>query len=191
MCPKSAKSVYCPSCGVEVEPFVVIEGGSEIPRCSNCGLNLTEIAEVVRKTSLECIVFAEDSDLLRNHLTRILVENKVSREVLPCQNGVEFISAATRRLREKLPINLGILDVEMPVLNGIQAAISLREIEKGLKVKRKIPLLFFTVRKCDDEFKKFLKSFEPSSYVNKGVSGSPEELANRAYRVIQRLLSLS
>lgn len=191
MCPRPSKSSYCPSCGVEVETFVVIEGGNEIPRCANCGLSLEDIAEPQKKTSLECIVFAEDSDLLRNLLTKLLLEKKISNEVLACQNGVEFISTATRRLREKLPINLGILDVEMPVLNGIQAAISLREIERGLKVKRKIPLLFFTVRKCDDEFKKFLKSFEPSSYVNKGASSSPEELANRAYRVIQRLLSLS
>ncbi|MDD5223988.1 MAG: response regulator [bacterium] len=185
----SSKKTYCPSCGVEVDSYVILESGNEVTHCASCGLTLTDRLEAPPVKTLDCIVYAEDSDLLRNLITRLLVDKKIGREVIPCKNGAEFISNATRRLREKQPVNLGILDVEMPIINGIQAAVSLREIEKGLVAKKKIPLLFFTVRKCDDEFKKFLKSFEPSSYVNKGASDSPEELANRAYRVISKLLS--
>lgn len=184
-----SKKTYCPSCGVEVDTYVILESGSEVIHCASCGLTLTEHLEPPPAKILDCIIYAEDSDLLRNLITRLLVDKKIGREVIPCKNGAEFISHATRRLREKQPVNLGILDVEMPIINGIQAAFSLREIEKGLGANKKIPLLFFTVRKCDEEFKKFLKSFQPSSYVNKGASDSPEELANRAYRVISRLLS--
>jgi hypothetical protein len=75
----------------------------------------------------------------------------------------------------------------MQFMTVIQAAISMREMEKTFGRKRKTPILFFTGKPCDDRFKAVLKQLEPSSYVNKGQSPDPMELVKRVYKVLQIL----
>lgn len=185
-----AKRVYCPSCGVEVDGYTMIQKGVEISHCSICGLVIPEDDDKSAASTLEllkCVALAEDSDTLRRMLEQMLVQQKIAREVVAAKNGVEFVSLISKRLKDDLPISLAILDVEMPVMTGIQAAASLREIEKTFGRKRKTPILFFTSKPCDDRFKAILKQLEPSSYVNKGQNPEPVELVKRVYKVLQVL----
>lgn len=179
---------YCPSCGIQVETYTMLQDGEEKPYCSSCGLDLSNVEKTVKAEALKCIVLAEDSETLRKTLGKSLVESGLASGVVSASNGVEFVSAVTKRFRENLPVSLAILDVEMPVLSGIQAAVSLREIEKSFNKQRRVPLLFFTAKKCDDKFKAILKKLQPSSYVNKGASGDPTDLVQRVEKVLYMLL---
>ncbi len=183
--------VYCPSCGIDVEPFVLTGGGREVVHCSICGLVLDSDATTSPPPPtelLKTVLIAEDTEAVRVTVAKALVDQKVAREILQSRNGAEFVAQATQRLREGKPISLVILDVEMPIMNGVQAARSLRELETQLGLKRRIPILFFTTRKCDDRFKTVLQQVQPSSYVNKGSSQDPASLAARVMKVLQILL---
>lgn len=185
------KKVYCASCGIDVEPFSISAGGEEVIHCSICGLVLDLDAskdEEPEVRKLKRVGVAEDSDTLRNLLTKVLKDQGVGEEVFGTSNGVEFVQEVNHYFQSKKALSLAILDVEMPMMSGVQAALNLREMEKKYHLKRKTPILFFTSRKCDDRFKAVLKQLEPSSYVNKGASSDPKELVRRVYKVLMVLL---
>ncbi len=186
-----ANKIFCPSCGEKVDYFVMLSGGDEIKHCSVCGLILhdePEQAEDKLKT-LQHVVAAEDNTLLLKTVSRMLQDKKIAKSVDACKNGEEFITTTVNRIKEGQPISLVILDVNMPILNGINAAVIMRAVEKGYDKKRPTPLLFFTSYKCDDTFKKVLKYCKPAKYINKGAGASPEQFAERLYQVIYQLLS--
>lgn len=179
---------YCPSCGEETDVFVMIVGGVEKAHCSQCGLMLDEIVGA-KAEALDTVLVAEDSAVLRDTLSTALREMKIARSVIACPDGKVFLSALSERMKNNEPVNLVILDVQMPVINGINAAKTMRAMEEGFKRPRKIPILFFSVVRCDENFKKFLVFCKPAAYVNKGVSMTPEKLAGRVSEVVSRLLT--
>src|SRR5574341_1114219 len=179
---------YCPSCGEEVEVFIMVQAGVEKAHCSQCGLMLDELTGKGMEP-LETVIVAEDSGVLREMLAATLREKKLARRVITCPDGKEFLSSLSEKLKNDEIVNLAILDVQMPVINGINAAKTMRAIEEGFKRPKKIPILFFSVVRCDESFKKFLNFCKPSAYLNKGTSGTPEQLASRVTEVISRLLS--
>ena len=179
---------FCPSCGEEVDVFVTLRGGTERAHCSHCGLALEELAEPPRAKHLDTVLIAEDSALLRRTLYDMLIENKLAKRVYTCRDGKEFISSITEEMKEGTPVSLVILDVNMPGVNGIDAARILRALEERLQRPKKIPILFFTVVKCDERFRKMLEFCKPSAYLNKSSSSTPERLTQRVREVIKRLL---
>jgi len=187
MGPKTPQG-YCPSCGETVDAFVMITGGEEKIHCSQCGLMLDEIKDKTVEP-LETVIIAEDSGVLREMLGTTLREKKVARSVITCPDGKDFLSSLTEKMKNNEPVNLAILDVQMPLINGINAAKTMRAMEEGFKRTKKIPILFFSVVRCDENFKKFLNFCKPAAYLNKGTSATPEQLASRVYEVISRLLS--
>lgn len=182
------EKAYCPSCGVDTEVIVMLAQGDEVKRCGTCGLRLDDI-EGPSPPLLTRIVIAEDSTLLREMATDALKENGLAQEVVACRTGEECVEALRRGFQEEKPVNLAILDVHMPGLDGIEAARSLRNMEKEFERPFPVPILFFTVRPCDEDFKKVLNSCHPSAYVNKGVASSPEDLSQRICSVVRKLLA--
>lgn len=183
----SLKRAYCPSCGEEVDVFVMIAGGEERPHCSQCGLILDERV-VEKKRSLESVFIAEDSYSLRSALSEILLSKKIAKNVVEASDGREFLAKITDAFKKGMNVNLIILDVNMPNIDGINAAKTLRALEDGFRRDSKVPILFFSVVKCDENFKRFLQILTPSAYLNKGKEGTPEQLAERVYQIIKRLL---
>ncbi len=184
----AGKKMYCPSCGVEVDAVPATYQGKVIWQCPICGLVLEEDETSLPSPKiLERVVVAEDSETVANLIKKVLVNKKYSRDVVVTSNGVEFISAITELFKNGERVDLVILDVEMPILNGIQAALSLRELEKKAG-RSKTPILFFTGRSADDKFKMILKRLQPSSYVNKGTSQNPMDLMKRMEKVMKILL---
>jgi CheY-like chemotaxis protein len=169
----------------------MLSEGDEIKHCSVCGLILLQesAADEEQVKSLQHVVAAEDSAALLKTVSRMLMDKKISKSVDACKNGEEFITIAVERLKKNQPISLAILDVNMPILNGINAAVIFRAIETGYGKKRPTPILFFTAYKCDDTFKKVLKYCKPAKYINKGTGSSPEQFAERLYQVIAQLLT--
>ncbi len=188
---QASDKLYCPSCGDQVEFFVMLNEGDEIKHCSSCGLILHEEQKTQKKKikTLQNVVAAEDNNLLLKTLSRMLKEKKITKTVDATKNGEDFITTVVDRIKNNKPISLVILDVNMPILNGINAAVIFRAIEKGYGKKNTTPILFFTSYKCDDTFKKVLKYCKPAKYINKGTGASPEEFAERLYQVVYQLLS--
>lgn len=187
----SEDKIYCASCGEKVGFFVMLSEGDEIRHCSVCGLILhgEEAGGKKELKTLAHVVAAEDNALLLKTLTRMLQQKKISKTVDACKNGEDFITTTMNRIKNGEPISLVILDVNMPILNGINAAVIMRSIESAFGKKRLTPILFFTSYKCDDTFKKVLKYTKPAKYINKGAGASPEQFAERLYQVVYQLLT--
>jgi CheY-like chemotaxis protein len=188
----SVSQAYCPGCGEDVDVFVMtVEGveGLEEKRCIHCGLTLERnkaVEQPVIKT-FKHVISADDSRIIQSILSEMLLEAKVAEHVDICNNGMEFLSVITKQYLDKEKIDLVILDVNMPILNGISAAIALRALEKGFGIPP-VPIMFFTVKKCDETFQKVLNFCQPSRYLNKGVSSSPAEIVRRVSEVATRLV---
>jgi response regulator RpfG family c-di-GMP phosphodiesterase len=185
---KKPLRAFCPSCGEEVDVYVLVSKGDEQPHCTLCGLNLGKFAEPPRAKFLDAVFIAEDSDLLRKTLHDRLVEARIAKKVFTCRDGREFITSVSEEIKGGLPVNLVILDVNMPGINGIDAAKIMRALEERLQRAKKIPILFFTVVKCNENFRKILEFCRPSAYLNKGSSSTSERLTQRVNEVIHRLL---
>jgi len=177
---------YCPSCGETVESIVMVREGDEHVMCACCGMVFKDVVKPIR--TLRAVLAAEDSPVLLRKVAEMLEAKEITRTVIPCKNGEEFLENTVSRLRAALPVSLAILDVNMPILNGVNAAIAVRAVERGMGTSQKIPVLFFTSHKCDANFQKMLKYCTPAHYINKGAGSSPEEFAERLYKVITGLL---
>jgi CheY-like chemotaxis protein len=117
----------------------------------------------------------------------MLLKRKLCRTVLAAANGQEFVAGFTKRLAEGRDTDLVILDLEMPLMDGITAARVLRSLE-GKHSVGKVPILFFSGRKCDDSLKQQMALLAPASYVNKGNESDPEKLVERIDQLVTYLL---
>ena len=179
---------FCPGCGDNVSTYEVKRDGVVEVRCNFCGLTLEQaVFDDVKET--ECILVAEDSELIRLMLNDALVENNIARKIVTSVNGFDFVTKLTDRFEKREPVDLVILDIQMPIMSGINAALALRAIETGFqRENRRIPILFFSVKKCDDTLLKVMKFCTPAQYVNKGTSDSKEQLFGRIKQVLAQLL---
>jgi len=135
----------------------------------------------------DCIILAEDSELTRSILKDMITRRGLSRRVISCSNGFEFVINYIKSRNDKLPIKLIILDVVMPVLNGISAAVASRAWEKTQGIDP-IPLLYFTSKRCDETFKRVIQHTRPAMYINKGSSDSAVQLEIRIEKLINQML---
>ena len=183
---------FCPSCGENVDTYVLEREGEsfgeveEEIRCTHCNMYVHDPCKKKIKAA-KSILISEDSSMIRELMGDVLISKNLSKKVVTSKDGSEFITVFSKAIREKAPFSLVLLDVGMPVLNGIHAAIAIRAIEKALDMKP-TPILFFTAYKCDENFKKVLTHCKNAKYVNKGVSSTPDLLASRIAQVVERLL---
>ncbi len=184
-----AEKRYCPSCGENVETIVMVREGDEQVACARCGFVFKDTVQPME--ALRAVLVAEDSPALLRKVSEMMEAREVTKTVVSCKNGEEFLETAVSRLRAGLPISMVILDINMPILNGVYAAIALRAAERGMGSREKIPVLFFTGNRCDDTLKKVIKFCAPAHYINKGAGSGPEEFAQRLYDVITGFLQSS
>jgi CheY-like chemotaxis protein len=184
----SSPAVYCPACGVETSTEKVSREGKDVTICVVCGLTL-EVSEALPYQPVGDIIFADDSDLLRLALEDMLLDKKLANSVIASSNGQEFLTAFTERLVAGNPPDLAMLDVQMPILNGFHAAISLRAVEKAFKRPKLTPIMFFSAYPCDEKAKRILQFCKKSIYVNKVSSPNLVELAGRVEQVLITLVT--
>ena len=183
---------FCPSCGENADTLVMEKAGNspgEITEelcCNICGM-LVEDRCKKEVTPADSILIADDSQMMREFMHDALTASNLCRMVVTSNDGSEFITRFSRGISEKKRFSLVVLDVAMPVLNGINAAIAMRAIEKALKMKA-TPILFCTAYKCDENFRKVLSFCTPARYLNKGSSSTPDMLATRIKQIVELLL---
>lgn len=160
---------HCAACGEGVEGYEVDLGGVTEIRCSRCGLPLERHA-TVRPLRFRRVLLADDSAFFTEGLKGYLEERGLCNDVAVAADGAAALGLATAGLRERTPYALVVLDLLMPKLNGIHAAVALRAVEKAFGGFRS-PLLFLSSRRIDPSLKPLLDELQPAFYLNKSAGG--------------------
>lgn len=80
----------------------------------------------MKKISI-CIV--DDHTLFRNGLKLLLSTLNFIGEIFEANNGEEFVNGLKNN-----PVDIALLDIEMPIMNGIEAAKRAKEIQPSIKI---------------------------------------------------------
>jgi CheY-like chemotaxis protein len=171
---------YCLCCDEEV-PFNTVERDQRRElTCAYCGftLDVQKLWEPVKPKEEGCILVAEDSAYTRKTIEDLLRGKKFAANVFSFENGLAMISEYSSLLSAKRPVKIAIIDLNMPVMDGLTAARTMRALENQNKVPR-IPIVFFSAEKADQVLRNHMENLEPANYVNKGASLDPDNLKGR------------
>jgi CheY-like chemotaxis protein len=176
---------FCICCGEDVPYSRRTRDGNEELTCVHCGF----VVGTRRESSgaADCIITADDTASVRELLKGLLLNKGLAETVIAAENGQEFVGIFSQRLADHQPVDLVILDLEMPVMGGVSAARVMRAVEDKYHARR-TPILFFSSQKCDDALKRQLGVFAPASYVNKGSSPHFDDLVERIDQLVTSLL---
>lgn len=179
---------YCLCCGEDVPTNTVYRDGNTEITCLYCGFVLG-LKDKSREAHARCILTADDSSFIRNLLTQLLRGKGLAEDVLSFENGMTFLAEFNKRISAPDGVSLAILDLHMPVMDGLKAAMTMRAIEAKHQRDNRTPIVFFSARKCDEALKKQLSQCSPAVYFNKGESPDPTDLADRVDRLVSYILS--
>ncbi len=137
-----------------------------------------------RKETLKDVAFvAEDSDFLKTLLKEIIIKKSLAQDVITVTNGLDLISEFTRAIEAGRRPLFAIVDLSMPVMDGLTAVKTIRSIEEKMSIDR-MPVVFFSAIKADEDFKKQMELLRPANYINKGSSEKKEDLVQRIEALI-------
>lgn len=177
---------YCPSCGEKVETAVRDYGRGQEICCVYCGFPILAV-HVQQFSYKQSVIIVDDSKLLVEMMKDYFEKNSLTKTLHLCYDGGAFVKQFTKSLYEGEDIGLVILDIMMPILSGINAAIAMRAIEQGFDRER-IPILFFSAKKADEQLIAAMKYCAPAHYVCKVEAEDSKELCERVYKVANNLL---
>ncbi len=190
---------YCLCCGEEVR-FNRIERNERIEMtCVYCGfllsfedealLTMQEPTSTTWSDRLQRILVADDSKFTRKIIRDLLVERNIANEIMTFENGLELTSAFAKLVTEKKSVDVAIIDINMPVMDGLTAAKTIRSIESQNNLPH-IPIAFFSVIKADDNLRNQMNMLAPANYVNKGSDPDPDKLAERVEQLLSYFMQL-
>lgn len=134
---------------------------------------------------LDTVIVADDSPTIRAHIEDIFRDRGFARDVICFENGREMLQGYVQIKNAGGNIGLVVLDLEMPVMNGIVAASTLRQIEKQ-RGYEPATILFFSSRKRDQRLDAGLQKLKPAMYINKGDMDQ-SALRGRLARIVDLL----
>ncbi|HEC97757.1 MAG TPA: response regulator [Nitrospirae bacterium] len=171
---------YCLCCGENVPCNIVIRNERRELTCTFCGfiLGTDSLWEDRRRAAGTYALIAEDSKFTRTLLKELILKKVLASEVTALSNGLELVSEYSRLLSGDIRVRFVIIDLNMPVMDGLTAARTLRTLEEKKK-KKKVPILFFSGIKADEGFKKQMELLAPANYVNKGADSDTKVLVRR------------
>src|SRR5438270_7474170 len=197
---------FCPSCGGNVVCESFLEGNRRKVVCRNCHYvvetktlasptaavpdppqAMTPAGPVSR--SLGTVLAAEDVGAIRTAIQSMLVARGVAKNVVAAENGFEALVAFHKAAKAGAKLDLLVLDINMPIMDGINVAVCIRAAEKA-SGSPPHPILFFTANVIDESFKRALEYLQPARYLNKGTGSSGEEFGERLVAVIKNLLGI-
>jgi len=108
------------------------------------------------------ILVVEDNIVNQRFAVRVL--KKQSWEVTTAENGRE----ALKRMTET-SFDLILMDIQMPVMNGVEATVEIRRLEENSS--RHIPIVALTAHASADDQERCMKA-GMDAYLSKPVSGS-------------------
>lgn len=179
---------FCICCNEQV-PFSVVERDEKREViCSYCGFTL-DVEKLQKKSGGlgGMALVAEDSLFTRKILQELIVERHFSERVKAFENGLELISAYGKMLADNEQVDVAIIDLNMPVMDGLTAARTIRTLELQNKAN-KVPIVFFSAVKADAALREQMELLEPANYVNKGNEADPEKLIVRVEMLLSHLM---
>jgi CheY-like chemotaxis protein len=183
-----ADTKYCLCCG-DMVPYHLVERHERRElTCSYCGFTLD--VQKLWEPPITCegnVLIAEDSEYVRDIICDVVKGKKFSSNAMAFENGLEMITAFSKLVAESAPVCMAILDLNMPVMDGITAARTVRAIESQHKIAP-TPIVFFSATIADDALKAQMELLSPASYVNKGTDPDPDKLAERVEQLVGYLL---
>jgi len=93
------------------------------------------------------------------------LRTRFASEVAACPSGEALLTELTKNVRNEHLPGLIILEINMPVMNGINTALCLRSLERGADVAEPTPILFFTNRELDETFRKVIRFVAPAKFL--------------------------
>lgn len=176
---------YCVCCGEDV-PFHTIERNErkEVV-CSHCGfpLEVKPLWEAAERSNTVAFI-AEDSDIVRRILADVLAKKKFVHQIVSRKHGVELLKSVSdvyqaRAIEKKDVIPLfAIIDLNMPVMDGITAARAIRDLEQRIETKP-MPIIFFSSLIANERLRAVLNTLPPAVYINKGNNPDAHSLVER------------
>ncbi len=92
--------------------------------------NVTKASQSKKKPNTKKILVVEDVDMNFNLISDLLLDNKIRNiELIWCKNGLEAINQC-----KKNNIDLILMDIKMPVLNGFEATRQIREFNVDVPI---------------------------------------------------------
>jgi CheY-like chemotaxis protein len=171
---------YCLCCDEHV-PFGIVERNqrNEVT-CNYCGftLDIQTLPDVHHAKVEGYVLVADDSKYTRKIIEELIRGKNFSSAVISFENGLELLTMYSKFLSEKKTVDVIILDLNMPVMNGLTAARAIRTIEMQNRVP-KVPIMFFSAEKGTEDFRMEMESLDPAYYINKGSDPDPDKLALR------------
>jgi CheY-like chemotaxis protein len=180
---------YCLCC--DCVPFHIIErDGKTEEKCSYCGFVLDIQKTKPHRINIEKgnALIADDSKYTRKMIQEILKEKNYSGHIESFENGAELVSAYAKLLSEKKRVDVAIIDLNMPIMDGIKAAMTLRTLEVQQNISN-VPIVFFSGVKADEDLKRKLEELTPSVYLNKSTDPDPDKLAKRIEELVSFILA--
>jgi len=170
---------YCLCCDEKVSYNVLERHDNRELTCVFCGFTL-DVEQDPGSGSPRggCILIAEDSKFTRKIMEELILDKELASDVRGFEDGLGLVTAYSEMLSQKITIDLAIIDLNMPVMDGFTAARAIRALEVQHK-SEKVPIVFFSAVKADENLKKQMTNFDPAGYVNKGSDPDPEKLVAR------------
>jgi PAS domain S-box-containing protein len=112
------------------------------------------------------ILVVEDNRINQLFLNAALTKTGHSVEI--AKNGAEAVEAVRRRFAGKEPLDVVLMDIQMPVMDGLQAARAIRELDGPAAA---LPIVALTAFAMKDDRERFL-SAGMNGYVSKPVDFS-------------------
>lgn len=179
---------FCICCNEQV-PFSIVERDEQREvTCAYCGFTL-DVEKLQKKTGRSggIALVAEDSLFTRKIIQELIVEKHFSERVKAFENGLDLISAYGKILMDKEQVDVAIIDLNMPVMDGLTAARTMRTLERQNNAP-KVQIVFFSAVKADANLRAQMEQLEPANYVNKGNDSDPEKLIARVEMLLAHLL---
>ncbi len=190
---------YCVCCGEEVSVNRVERNDRIELTCVFCGFLLSVEDEPVltidtptsegSSEKLNHVLVTDDSKFTRKIIKDLLMEKDLADVVMEFENGLELTAAFAKLIAEKKPVDVAIIDINMPVMDGLTAAKIIRSIESQNGIPR-MPIAFFSAVKADDNLRNQMDLLAPANYVNKGADPDPDKLAERVEHLLSYFMQM-
>jgi CheY-like chemotaxis protein len=174
-----------------VEPVSMTVGdgveSEEVVRCPTCGFIFPGGEEVPVEAPLYVrVAVADDMEHVRKAVARALLAQRLAGTVDEFADGGGFIAAVRRLASTGGAYQLAILDLHMPIIDGLKAAVALRQLERHMGWCP-TPIIFFSAVLCDERLRSHLAALGPGFYLNKGVVSAERDLGERLRDVLVHL----
>lgn len=181
---------YCICCGEDVPYNRVVRNEREELTCLYCGftLDVKNLWEEHEQPVSGIAMIAEDSETTRRLIEEVIRSKGLSDEIISVEDGLKLTSEFSKIIKEGRKVEFMVIDLNMPVMDGLTAARTVRAIESGAG-RDHVPIVFFSAVKADDNLKKQMGMLSPAHYMNKGSDADPEALSSRIEGLINFILT--